>query len=163
MFCAKCGVQNDDNLNFCANCGAPLKEAAPVVTETPAEPGQPVYQAPVAPQQPVYQAPPVPVSPVYPAPAAPIVPGKGLGITGMVLGIISLVFFCVFYIGLPCAIIGLVLSIVSASKAKSVGQKNGMATAGIICSAISIGLGLIVILLGVIGIIGSVGMGSSYF
>ena len=163
MFCAKCGVQNDDNLNFCANCGAPLKEAAPVATEAPVEPGQPVYQAPPVPQQPVYQAPPVPVAPVYPAPAAPSIPGKGLGITGMVLGIVSLVFFCVFYIGLPCAIIGLVLSIVSASKAKAVGQKNGMATAGVICSAISIGLGLIVILLGVIGIIGSVGMGSRYF
>lgn len=28
MYCKKCGILNDDNLNFCVNCGNKLKETA---------------------------------------------------------------------------------------------------------------------------------------
>ena len=59
MFCQNCGRQNPDGTAFCSNCGSALN-------------GAPV--APVA-----------PVTPVVPAPAA--VPGKGLGIASMVVGI----------------------------------------------------------------------------
>lgn len=134
MFCSKCGVQNDDGLNFCANCGAPLN-AAPAA---PAAPQQPVYQ------QPVYQQ----------APAAPAVPGKGMGIAGMVLGIIGLVLMCVFYIGIPCSIVGVILSGLASSKAKKVGAKNGMATAGIVCSCIALGFNI----LWIVGLGAAIGM-----
>lgn len=132
MLCSNCGVQNDDNLNYCTNCGAPLSQGSP------AAPQQPVYQQPVAPQ-PVYQV-------------APVIPGKGMGIAGMVLGIVGLVFVCFFYIGLPCSIIGLILSVLSFNKAKAVGQQNSMATAGIVCSCISLGINVISLILAVIGI-----------
>lgn len=132
MFCSKCGVQNEEGLNFCANCGAPLN-AAPA--------------APVAPQQPVYQ------QPAYQP--APVVPGKGMGIAGMVLGIIGLVFMCVFYIGIPCAIVGVILSGLASSKAKKAGLKNGMATAGIVCSCIALGFNI----LWIVGLGAAIGIG----
>lgn len=123
MFCSKCGVQNEEGLNFCANCGAPLN-AAPAAPAAPVAPQQPVYQ------QPVYQQ-------------APVIPGKGMGIAGMVLGIIGLVLMCFWYIGIPCAIVGVILSGLASSKAKKVGAKNGMATAGIVCSCIALGFNLL--------------------
>lgn len=64
---------------------------------------------------------------------------KGFGIAGMVLGIIGLVLCCVWYISLPCAIIGLILSIIS-QHAKS----NGFALAGIITCAFSIAFSLLI-------------------
>ena len=83
---------------------------------------------------------------------APAVPGKGLGIASMVLGIISLVLFCVWYIAIPCAIIGAALGGVALSKAKAVGMKNGVGTAGLVCSVIALGLALIFIILAAIGL-----------
>ena len=117
MFCPNCGTQNAEGTAFCAGCGANLNaKQAPVQ--------QPVYQ------QPVYQ------QPVYQQPAAN--PGKGLGITGMVLGIVALVFFCSWYISIPCAIIGAALSGVSMKKAQDAGAKNGLAVAGLVCSVIAL-------------------------
>jgi len=52
MFCQKCGTQNDEGVNFCANCGA----------STAAVPPQPVTQQPIAPP------PPPPVTPPQYAP-----------------------------------------------------------------------------------------------
>ena len=102
-------------------------------------PGDDYQQA--AYQQPAYQ------QPVYQQPAAPVVPGKGMSLTAMVLGIISLVFCCVWYISIPCAIVGLILGCIGNSKAKEVGMKSGMAVAGIVCSAIAIGLTLLLLLI----------------
>ena len=159
-FCTNCGAQLQDEVAFCTNCGAqqvaaqqPVVEAQPVVETQPVVEAQPVYQ------QPVYQA---PAQPVYQAPVAPAsVPGKGLGIAGMILGIISLVFVCVFYICIPCSIIGLILGCVGNSKAKAVGMKNGMATAGVACSSIALGITLVILLLAVVGC--STAMGSRNF
>lgn len=58
---------------------------------------------------------------------------KGMSIASMVLGIISLVLFCIWYLSIPLAIVGLVLGILGRKK----GGK-GMATAGIICSIIAL-------------------------
>lgn len=129
MFCPNCGTQNADDVMFCANCGAKMgAEQAPA---------QPAYQQPVY-QQPAYQ------QPTYQAPAQPAtVPGKGLGITGMVLGIISLVLFCILYISIPCSIVGAILSGVGLKKAKDAGMKNGMAVAGLVCSVIALGICII--------------------
>ena len=113
-----------------------------------AEPQAPVYQAPVQPQQPVYVAPQAPVNPY----AQPVVPGKGLGVASMVLGIVSLVLFCIWYLAIPCAIIGAALGGVAQSKAKAAGVKNGMAVAGITCSCIALGVAILFLLLGIIGL-----------
>lgn len=162
MFCPNCGTQNDDNSIFCAGCGTKLMAEqsacdAPVsqpVYEAPVQ--QPVYEAPVQPvyQQPVYQ------QPVYQQPAyqnaygqPPVaVPGKGMGIAAMVLGIISLVFFCLWYIAIPCALIGVILGGVSSSKAKRAGMKCGPATAGIVCSCIALALAVLFIVLVIAGL-----------
>ena len=69
-----------------------------------------------------------------------MIPGKGLGIASMVLGIVSLALFCVLYLAIPCAIVGAILGGVALSKAKQAGVKNGMGVAGLTCSLIALGI-----------------------
>lgn len=160
MICNKCGTQNDDSSKFCIGCGNDLTaqqaaqapqnpyETAPQAPQNPYETAQtpPTYQAPTeTSQQPPFQAPyqqPVQTTPY----GAPVVPGKGLAITAMILGIVSLALFCIWYLAIPCGIVGLVLGAVAHNKAKAVGMKSGMATAGIVCSAIALGIALIFII-----------------
>jgi len=130
MFCPKCGTQNDDAARFCSACGAVFEDAAP------------------QPQQPQYQA---PMQNTYPT-AQPVAPAKGFAITSMILGIVSLALFCIWYLSIPCAIVGAALGGIAFSKAKAVGIKNGMATAGIVCSCIALGLAILFIILAAIGI-----------
>lgn len=144
MFCTKCGQQNDDNVSFCTNCGAPLNSEEN--TNPQAQPVQPEVQPP---QQPQYQAQ-APQS----QPNAPV-PGKGLGIASMVLGIVSLALFCFLYIAIPCAVVGIILGIVGYNQAKKVNAPKGMATAGIVCSAIALGILVIALILTLIGVIGA--------
>lgn len=150
MFCTKCGNQNPDGTKFCIKCGNPMEAQAQPQAEAPVQqPVQPVQQ-PV--QQPVYQQPvqqPVYQQPMYQQPMyqKPAVPGKGLGITSMVLGIVALVFFCYWYISIPCGIIGLALGAVSLNKARACNLKNGLATAGLVCSCVAVGLAVLFILL----------------
>ena len=121
MFCPKCGSMNEDAAAHCAQCGALLQEEAAQATN----PDLQVNQAPT------YQA------PVYQAPKAKP-EGYGMGIAAMVLGIISLVFFCAVWLSVPCAIVGLILGVVAMNKAKVQGLKNSMAVAGLVCSCISL-------------------------
>lgn len=83
-------------------------------------------------------------------------PGKGLGIAGFILSIVSFVVCCfgssVGWVCFITVIVGLVLSIISRSKAKKAGRKNGLATAGMIISIIFIVLWVIVFALAIIGI-----------
>ena len=51
---------------------------------------------------------------------------KGLAIAAMVLGIVSLVLFCIWYISLPCAILAIIFGIIAIKS-----SKRGMAIAGI--------------------------------
>lgn len=88
------------------------------------------------------------VQPIYTNANQPV-PGNGMGIASMVLGIVSLVLFCVWYLAIPCAIVGVILGAVAINKAKMVGAKNGMATAGIVCSVIAIAIALILIIFAV--------------
>ncbi len=72
--------------------------------------------------------------------------GAGLSIASMVLGIVAVLFNCCFYyIALPCGIIGLVLGIISLKKAN---PGRGMAIAGVILSAISLLLFVILLIAG---------------
>jgi uncharacterized membrane protein len=66
--------------------------------------------------------------------AAPAVhPKKGMAIASLVLGIVSAVFSCLWFISVPCAVIAIILGIL-ANKA----GKIGMATAGLILGIIGI-------------------------
>lgn len=133
MFCPNCGAQNPDNTAFCANCGTNFAQsAAPVY----GQPAAPVYGQPAAP---VYGQPAYPVAPAT-------VPGKGLGIASMVLGIIALVLFCTSWFAVACAVVGVVLGGVGLKKAKDAGMKNGMAVAGIVCSVIALAIDIIIII-----------------
>lgn len=60
---------------------------------------------------------------------------KGLSIAAMVLGIISIVLFCIWYVSLPCAILAIIFGIVGMKK----GGK-GMAIAGLVLGIIAVAL-----------------------
>ena len=75
MFCKFCGSSIADNSQFCAVCGGRVN--APVVNPTP------VY------------TPPVNYVPV-PQPVKHKVPGRGFGITSMIMGIAALYYFVVY-------------------------------------------------------------------
>ena len=116
-------------MNFCNHCGTPLQEGSTFCTTCGAQATNTQPQAPVQPQ---------PQAQPYGAPTekAPE-PGKGLAIAGMVLGIVS--FLCFPYrTG--------VLGIIFGGVAKSKGCKSGMATAGIVCGAIGVGLWLLMLI-----------------
>ena len=113
-------------MKYCANCGNRCADNLAFCNSC----GAPLQQA-----QPVYAA-------------APELPGKGFGVASMVLGIISLALFCFWYLALPCAIVSLILGSIGTSKAKQVGMKNGMATAGIVLSCVALGLALLIVVIG---------------
>ena len=119
MFCTQCGAQQEDTARFCTVCGASMQqsEPTPVVVEQPApapvagQPAQPVYTQPAQPVQPVQPAQPYAGQPVYGQPMVQQkVPGKGLAIAGMVLGIISLVSFWCY--GFILGILAIILLII---------------------------------------------------
>lgn len=69
-----------------------------------------------------------------------------MSIASMVLGIVALVLSCcIYYISIPCAIVGIILAAISLK-----GQKDGkgMAIAGLVCSIISLVPAVIVIVSG---------------
>ncbi|MCL2098961.1 MAG: zinc ribbon domain-containing protein [Oscillospiraceae bacterium] len=69
-------------------------------------------------------------------------PGKGFGITAMILGICSLI---LPYIGVLLALIGLILGVVGKAKSKKAGMPSGMATAGIVCSIIALAFTIVTV------------------
>jgi hypothetical protein len=74
-------------------------------------------------------------------------PPRGFAIAGMVLGILSLAFMFMWSarsLVIPLAIIGFVLSFIGIRK-----QQGGMATAGLICSAIPIAILLAILLINI--------------
>ena len=117
MVCKNCGAMCRDDARFCNTCGTTFA---------------PVMGAPMA----------APMG--YPV-VAPKVPGKGLGITGMVLGIISLI-ICFGWVSIICGIVGVALSGAGLYKAKQVGMGNGMAVAGLVCSAIALAIWIILVI-----------------
>lgn len=68
---------------------------------------------------------------------------NGMAIASMVLGIVALVFgCCLWYISIPCSIVGLILGGVSLAQKRG---GKGMAIAGIVLSAIGIIVAVIVV------------------
>lgn len=72
-------------------------------------------------------------TPGYPA-AAPRT--NGLAIAALVLGIISLISFCIWFISVPLGIVAVVLGILGVRKTRDGYRQGGMAKAGIILGAI---------------------------
>lgn len=79
---------------------------------------------------------------------------KGLAIASMVLGIISVVLFCIPYIGIPCGVIALILGGVSLATKKG---GKGMAIAGLVCGIIGIAVYVICLIVGA-SILSSMGL-----
>ena len=66
--------------------------------------------------------------------------GKGLSIAAMVLGIVSVVFCCVWYLSIPCSILAIIFGIIGKKR-----DGRGMAIAGLVLGIIAIALyGLLV-------------------
>ena len=135
------------------------------------------FTPPVPPAQPSSQTPPYtppssdsyfepqgmngnPPPPPPPAPQPAQKATDGLGIASMVLGIVSVVFACCYGGGILLAIPGLILGL-AAKKRPDTGKRSGFALAGIIISAISIGLNLILIFIMVSAIIEIIHAGGS--
>lgn len=70
-----------------------------------------------------------------------VVENKGFSIASMVLGIISIVLFCIWYLSIPCAILAIIFGIVGMKK----GAK-GMAIAGLVLGIIAIAIVLIFVI-----------------
>lgn len=71
---------------------------------------------------------------------------KGLAIAGLILGIASLCTAWFGYgalAGIACGIIGIILSVLAKKSYTAIGQKSGMATAGLILSIIGLVLSII--------------------
>lgn len=65
---------------------------------------------------------------------------KGFCIASLVLGIIALVFFCVWYVSIPCAILAIIFGVLGI---KSTGK--GMAIAGLITGSIGLVVSILII------------------
>ncbi len=68
---------------------------------------------------------------------------KGKAIAGLILGILACVLSCIGTYGialfaLPCAIVGLVLSVKAGKELKAAGQGSGLATAALVLSIIGL-------------------------
>ena len=142
-FCRKCGTKINDDASFCCGCGAPSD-------------GQPVAQQTS-----------VQIQPVAYGYVKPKTPGRGLGIAGMVLGIIGLVYTFVmmvnvieyvdsyarYFIGsslddsiftaiVICSIFS-ILAVSLAGSGRHKGYKTGVSTSGIVMGVIGLAMSLI--------------------
>ena len=81
-------------------------------------------------------------------PGQPGQPGSnGMAIASLILGILSILAYCVFYVGIVLAIVGLILGILARKENKA----DKLALAGVICSAVGLAFGVIVLILFIVG------------
>ena len=69
---------------------------------------------------------------------------KGMSIAALVLGIISVVLFCFWYLAIPCAILAIIFGILGRKK-----EKSGMATAGFVLGIVAITISIIIVIIGI--------------
>ena len=72
---------------------------------------------------------------------------KGFNITSMVLGIISVVTFCIWYASLPSSILAIIFSVAGRKDAG-----RGMGIAGMVLGIVALALYAIIFILGIFGI-----------
>lgn len=121
MYCPKCGRLSPDEAKECTECG--LRFGA-ITSEAVFDPYTNSYRQPQS--------------------VSASVPGKGLGITSMILGIISIVISLAVYVAIPFAVLGVALGGYGKSKSNKLGLPNGCATAGIACSCVCFGILLLI-------------------
>lgn len=73
---------------------------------------------------------------------------NGLAIASMVLGIVSIVLCCIWYLSIIAGIVALILGILHNKN----NGKNGMSTAGIVCGVIGIILAVVFFIIGMLGL-----------
>ncbi|SIN20031.1 DUF4190 domain-containing protein [Micromonospora cremea] len=109
---------------------------------------QPPYQDPYGQQQqPPYGA------PTYPNAGYPQQQGQNntLGLVSMILGIASIPLVCCLYLGIPLGIAGVVTGYLARQKvAQGQASNAGQAKAGLICGAVGVGLGILLLILSVV-------------
>ncbi len=76
-----------------------------------------------------------------------VVERKGFNITSMILGIVSVVLFCFWYVSVPCSIIAIIFSIAGRKDAG-----RGMGIAGMVLGIIAIALWVLLFILAAVGI-----------
>lgn len=109
-----------------------------------------VQQTPPAPQAPYHQAPPVAPQQGYPVGMPPQpAPAKGLAISAMVVGIVSLLLFAVPVLGLLGGVVAVVLGVIALRKA----QPKGLSLTGIITGSLAF-LAAIGLLVGSLALLG---------
>ena len=161
--CSHCGQIAADGSAFCPNCGAALP--APYFQQ----PQQPV-------QQPVYPQPQMPPYPGYPTPCEQ--PGtNGKAVASLVMGICSLLVWLLFltndfdafsFLSIPLGIISIVTAptcgscgvlpavlyhLAKGHKFSDTRILHALATAGIVCSIISLALDVVFFVLGLIFVV----------
>ncbi|AWL40867.1 MULTISPECIES: DUF4190 domain-containing protein [unclassified Streptomyces] len=146
-------------------------------------PGGDVPPPPVAPNGPGWSGAQYgyPATPPAPAPAPPYAgypgypgyggqpawggpaPANGLGVAAMVLGIVGVVGFCMWGIGIVLGVLALVFGIVGHGRVKRGEADNGgMALAGIILGSVSIVIGGVFLVLLIIGVTDGGSSGEEY-
>lgn len=66
---------------------------------------------------------------------------KGLCIASLVLGIVSLVLFCIWYLSIPCGILAIIFGVLGIKS-----MNKGMAVAGLVTGAIGLLVSMIVVI-----------------
>ncbi|GHJ05887.1 hypothetical protein TPA0907_63390 [Micromonospora humidisoli] len=110
--------------------------------------GQPVHKDPYG-QQPYAAA-----AGSYPGAGYPTPQGQQntLGLVSLILGIASLPLLCCLFLGLPVAIGAVITGWLGMQKAnQGLASNGGQAKAGLICGAVAVGLGILLLLLNLIG------------
>ena len=79
-------------------------------------------------------------------------PTNGMAVAGMVLGIVSIVLVCVWFVSVPCAIVGLCLSVLGRNRAQEINSGEGMAGTGLGLSCVTLALLLRALLAGLAGL-----------
>jgi hypothetical protein len=129
--------------------------AAPAASEPvppppigPEGPGQPPYGYPQYPGYPAYGASYGPQGgvPGYGWPGMPLAPSNGMGTASLVLGIISVVVFCLWPVAIIVGVLAVIFGVVGRRKVRRGEATNGgMALTGLICGLVGVVLGIVLL------------------
>ena len=136
MFCPNCSTLNEDCAHFCGACGTKLTGTQILQ--------QPITEQPAAQSDSYYQVQSWSAQTSWQHPRTEKVPGSGLGVASLVLGIVSIVLSMVWWLSALCGGLAVLLATVALCKAERANQGNGVATAGLVCGLIGIALAVVI-------------------
>lgn len=86
----------------------------------------------------------------YSTPAPSGAPNNTLGLIALIAGIAAIPLLCCFYLGIPVGVAAIVLGYLGKQKAdQGLANNRGQAQAGLICGAVAVGLGLLLLIFAV--------------